>query len=142
MDFIFNLMPAVVIQTPLIIAFIRYRFSDSLVGTYPVDIDELNQKYPIKDKILLTRSGMIATFVVLLLFLHPFHHQQSGWIALIGAIGIMLLGSNADLHFTLLHVEWDTLLFFCWFICNDRSDGRFRTYSMDWCPNYRHYFSL
>ena len=55
---------------------------------------------------------MIACFVVLLLFLHPLHHQDSGWVALCGAMGIMLLGSNADLHHTLLHVEWDTLLFF------------------------------
>jgi len=112
MDFIFNLMPAVILQTPLIIGFIRWRYADSLVGQYPVNLVELNAKYPVKDKILLTRAGMIACFVVLLLFLHPFHHQQSGWVALIGAIGIMLLGSNADLHFTLLHVEWDTLLFF------------------------------
>lgn len=112
MDFIFNLMPAVILQTPLIIGFIRWRYADSLVGQYPVNLDDLNAKYPVKDKILLTRAGMIACFVVLLLFLHPLHHQQSGWVALVGAIGIMLLGSNADLHFTLLHVEWDTLLFF------------------------------
>lgn len=112
LDFIINLAPAIVLMTPFIIMYIRWRYKESLTGEYQVSIEELKAKYPIKEPVLLTRAGMIACFVVLLLFLHPLHHQDSGWVALCGAMGIMLLGSNADLHHTLLHVEWDTLLFF------------------------------
>jgi len=111
-DFIINLAPAIILMTPFIIMYIRYRYKEALTGEYQVSIEELKKKYPIKEPVLLTRAGMIACFVVLLLFLHPLHHQDSGWVALCGAMGIMLLGSNADLHHTLLHVEWDTLLFF------------------------------
>eukprot|EP00494_Astrolonche_serrata_P024758 UN25018 len=110
-DFIINLAPCIILMTPLIIAYIRWQHRDALVGSYEVSLPDLIAKYPIKDEVLLTRSGMISCFVVLLLFLHPLHHQQSGWVALIGAVAILLLGQNEDLHHTLSHVEWDTLLF-------------------------------
>merc|ERR1719336_1180674 len=97
---------------PFVIAYIKWMHKDSLSGLYPVDMDALYAQYKIKNTRLLTRVGIVASFVILVLFMHPIHHQQSGWIALIGAMGILIVGARNDVGKVLNHVEWDTLLFF------------------------------
>jgi len=111
-DFVVNLAPAVLIMIPLVVMFVRHRFRDSLSGSYPVDMEALYDKYKIKDPQLLRRAGTVTCFVIIAFFLHPVHHRSSGWLAVIGAMGVLAVGASKDVSKVLHHVEWDTLIFF------------------------------
>jgi Na+/H+ antiporter NhaD/arsenite permease-like protein len=81
-------------------------------GRKEVDIESLKRKYPITKPVLLAKSAIIVGFVILMFFLHPVHHKSAAWIAVIGAVGMMLVASPHELHHVMEMVEWDTLLFF------------------------------
>lgn len=76
---------------------------------------ELEKKHKITDKALLVKSGIVLAVVILLFFLHSFFeamHLGLGWIAIMGAISLMVLADIQELE-TILHmVEWSTLIFF------------------------------
>ena len=61
---------------------------------------------------MLLRTGLVFGSVIILLFLHPVHHKDAAWVAVIGAIFIMVASTPHELHHTLIAIEWDTLLFF------------------------------
>ncbi|CAG9576948.1 unnamed protein product [Danaus chrysippus] len=75
----------------------------------------MKDKYRIRDKALLVKSGVCITFVVVVFFLHAIPALQSlslGWTALLGALLLLLLAEREDLEPVLARVEWSTLLFF------------------------------
>nr|XP_032525684.1 P protein-like isoform X1 [Danaus plexippus plexippus] len=75
----------------------------------------MKDKYRIRDKALLVKSGVCISFVVLVFFLHAVPELQSlslGWTALLGALLLLLLSEREDLEPVLARVEWSTLLFF------------------------------
>ena len=61
---------------------------------------------------LLIRSGSILIFVILLFFLHPVMHMEPAYVAVFGAIAILLSGNHDEFEYALDKVEWDSLLFF------------------------------
>ena len=76
------------------------------------DLSLLKRQYPITQPLALVKSGTIMATVILLFFLSTFHGLSSAWIAILGAVGMMIVASPHDLHAVFEHVEWDTLLFF------------------------------
>ena len=112
-DFLKVLGPGVIITMPFIFYFVRWYYGNDLFGTkINVDIEELRLKYPIRDMNLLIRSGSILTFVILLFFLHPVMHMEPAYVAVFGAIAILLSGNHDEFEYALEKVEWDSLLFF------------------------------
>ncbi|XP_029173209.1 P protein-like [Nylanderia fulva] len=81
---------------------------------YKTTLEELQEKYPIRDKWLLVKSGFVLTFVITLFFLHsvPQMHLSLGWIALIGVMLLLILADSEDFDGLMARVEWSTLLFF------------------------------
>ncbi|XP_041357544.1 P protein-like [Gigantopelta aegis] len=76
---------------------------------------ELQKKYRIRDHWLLVKSGCVLLVVILLLFVHSFIpslHVGIGWIAVLGAVWLLVLADVTDLESILHQVEWSTLLFF------------------------------
>ncbi len=58
-------------------------------------------------------AGTATFFVILLFFLHPVHHKDTAWLALIAAFLTISFTNPHDVQDVLRnHVEWDTLLFF------------------------------
>lgn len=83
--------------------------------SYKATLEELQQKYPIKNKQLLVKSMITLVFVISFFFLHSAPHIQKlslGWTALLGAILLLILYDREDMEAVLSHVEWATLLFF------------------------------
>ncbi|KOX78697.1 P protein [Melipona quadrifasciata] len=82
--------------------------------TYKTTLDELQEKYPIRDKWLLVKSGFTLIFVIALFFLHSFPnlHLSLGWTALLGVLLLLILADSEDLDGLMARVEWSTLLFF------------------------------
>ncbi|KAM0729096.1 P protein [Formica fusca] len=81
---------------------------------YKTTLEELQEKYPIRDKWLLAKSGFVLAFVITLFFLHsvPDLHLSLGWIALIGVTLLLILADSEDFDGLMARVEWSTLLFF------------------------------
>ena len=61
---------------------------------------------------MLMTSGFILGLVILGFFLHPITHMPVSWIALGGAVLMLLATNRHELDEPLEEVEWTTLLFF------------------------------
>ncbi|XP_031837622.1 P protein isoform X2 [Nomia melanderi] len=81
---------------------------------YETTLEELQEKYPIRDKWLLVKSGFTLIFVIVLFFLHsiPELHLSLGWITLVGVLLLLIIADTEDLDGIMARVEWSTLLFF------------------------------
>ena len=61
---------------------------------------------------MLKVAGTILVLVIINFFLHPITHIAVSWIALVGAVVMLLATDRHELEEPLHHVEWTTLLFF------------------------------
>lgn len=77
-------------------------------------VQEMEEKNRIKDKNLLIDSSVVLTAVIIMFFVHsvPQIHLDLGWIAIIGAMALLLVADIHDLDHVLERVEWGTLMFF------------------------------
>ncbi|KAJ6633287.1 P protein, partial [Pseudolycoriella hygida] len=83
--------------------------------TYKTTLVELQQKYPIRNMKLLIKSGFALAFTITFFFLHAAPDIQKlsiGWVALLGAMLLLILADREDIESVIAHVEWATLLFF------------------------------
>lgn len=79
----------------------------------------LQKKYRIRNKELLIKAGIVMAVVIVLFFTQslPFMHLSLGWIALFGAICLLVLADIEDMESVFGKVEWPTLVFFaCLFV--------------------------
>ncbi|XP_071440913.1 P protein-like [Hetaerina americana] len=81
---------------------------------YRANLEELQEKYPIRDWPLLIKSTVVLTFVISIFFVHSLPELQLslGWTALLGATLLLILADQEDLEGVLARIEWGTLLFF------------------------------
>ena len=111
-DFIIEMAPGILLTIVPSFMLIRWLYKDEFSGRRDRDITELERQYAIKDMKGLKVSGTILCLVIIGFFLHPVVHVAVSWVALAGAV-IMLLATNPhELEEPLEHVEWTTLLFF------------------------------
>lgn len=115
-DFIINVLPCIFFFCiPVSIVLILYLYRHYLTSTKMPELDtpKLIRTYQIYDEPRLLIAGSVAFFVILIFFLHPVHHKDTAWIALMGAFITMAFTNPHDVQDALRnHVEWDTLLFF------------------------------
>jgi len=80
----------------------------------PLDMDELEKRYPITDWSLFLKSCTVLICVILLFFLHSFVPVNLGlaWIAILGAMVHLVVSGIRDIEAVLEKVEMGTLLFF------------------------------
>ncbi|XP_044056235.1 P protein [Siniperca chuatsi] len=79
------------------------------------NIQELQKKHRITDKVLLVKCVSVLGVVIFMFFLNSFLpsiHLDLGWIAILGALWLMVLADIQDFEIILHRVEWATLLFF------------------------------
>ena len=68
--------------------------------------------YPICDEPRLLVAVTVILFVIFMFFVHPLHHKDTAWIALLGVFNIMAFTNPHGVQDTLQnHTEWDMLLF-------------------------------
>ncbi|CAO2614385.1 P protein [Lemmus lemmus] len=82
---------------------------------WETNIQELQRKHRITDRSLLVKCLMVLGFVISMFFLNSFVpgiHLDLGWIAMLGAIWLLILADTHDFEIILHRVEWATLLFF------------------------------
>uniref|UniRef100_A0A8C3XFB8 OCA2 melanosomal transmembrane protein n=1 Tax=Cyanoderma ruficeps TaxID=181631 RepID=A0A8C3XFB8_9PASS len=82
---------------------------------WETNIQELQKKHRITDKILLIKCLTVLGCVILMFFLNSFVpgiYLDLGWIAMLGALWLLVLADIHDFEMILSRVEWATLLFF------------------------------
>lgn len=82
---------------------------------YKASLLELEKNYKIHDWPLLIKSGIVLLAVIVMFFMHslvPGMNISLGWIALMGAILLLLLADFSEVEQLLCWVEWSTLIFF------------------------------
>ncbi|GCB67096.1 hypothetical protein scyTo_0000679 [Scyliorhinus torazame] len=82
---------------------------------WETNIQELQKTHRIMDKALLVKCSTVLGFVIFMFFLNSFVpriHLDLGWIAMLGAIWLLVLADVQDFEIILHRVEWATLLFF------------------------------
>ncbi|XP_022703177.1 uncharacterized protein LOC111268450 isoform X7 [Varroa jacobsoni] len=78
------------------------------------NLKQLSDKYKIRNWFLLIKSGVVLSFVITLFFLQsiPELNLSLGWIAILGALALLVLADMEELEGVFGRVEWTTLLFF------------------------------
>ncbi|XP_056411862.1 P protein isoform X2 [Hyla sarda] len=82
---------------------------------WETNIQELQKRHRITDKILLIKCLSVLGFVIFMFFLNSFVaaiHLDLGWIAILGSLWLLVLADIHDFEMILHRVEWATLLFF------------------------------
>ena len=111
-DFIIEMAPGILMTVVPAFMLLKWMYRDEFSGKRIRDVAELESKYGIKDHKMLTTSGIILGLVILGFFLHPLTHMPVSWIALGGAVFMLLATNRHELEEPLEEVEWTTLLFF------------------------------
>lgn len=111
-DFIFEMGPGILMCVVPTFMLLKWYYADEFSGSRIRDVAELEAKYGIKDPQMLKVAGFILLLVILNFFLHPLTHIAVSWIALVGAVVMLLATDRHELEEPLHHVEWTTLLFF------------------------------
>ncbi|ELR13426.1 P protein, putative [Acanthamoeba castellanii str. Neff] len=80
-----------------------------------IDITEMEEKYKITDMPLFIKTCSVLAVVIILFFIHPFVHAINlslPWIALTGAMALLVLSGIHEIQEIIEKVEMATLLFF------------------------------
>ncbi|XP_015836581.1 P protein isoform X2 [Tribolium castaneum] len=89
--------------------------TSSNIENYTTNLKDLQRQYPIRNKVLLIKSGITLSLVICVFFLHSIPAMSIlglGWTALLGTLLLLLLYDKEDIEGILGRVEWSTLLFF------------------------------
>lgn len=108
-----NMGPISVIIMIVFIGIARPLFKKDLtvLDKSNIDISELDASALITDTVLLRKSLIVMSGVIIGFLLHGALHLEPATIALIGAT-LLMLWSKTDPHYALRDIEWTTLFFF------------------------------
>jgi len=111
-DFIIELAPGIMLTIVPTFMMLKWMYADEFSGERIRDVEELEAKYGVKDVKMLKASGTVLTLVILGFFLNPVLHIPVSWVALVGAVVMLLVTDRHELEEPLEKVEWTTLIFF------------------------------
>ena len=111
-DFIIELAPGIMLTIVPTFMMLKWMYAEEFSGERIRDVEELEAKYGVKDAKMLKTSGTILCLVILGFFLNPIIHVPVSWVALIGAVVMLLVTNPHELEEPLEKVEWSTLIFF------------------------------
>ena len=111
-DFIIELAPGILLTIIPTFMMLKWMYAEEFSGERIRDVEELESKYGVKDAKMLKASGTILGLVILGFFLNPVLHIPVSWVALVGAVLMLLVTNPHELEEPLEKVEWTTLIFF------------------------------
>lgn len=112
-SFLIHMAPLVVVVLAVIIPFLVYIFRAELINTLEdrLAIQKLDERTYITDTLLLQKSLIVLSGVVVAFLSHSFLHLEPSIIALLGA-GLLVGISGLKPRDYAMDVEWSTLIFF------------------------------
>ncbi|KAG8183958.1 hypothetical protein JTE90_005189 [Oedothorax gibbosus] len=93
---------------------LKKKISDPKISEddYRANLKELTNAFKVTDSSLLFKSAVVISVVIILFFLESILNLSIGWIAILGAIFLLVLADFDELEGVFSRVEWSTLLFF------------------------------
>ena len=112
-EFVVHLTPVVLLTIPPVLGVLYLMFRRDLHFSKQAEevIAGMDAGSSIRDAVLLRKSLIVLSLVILAFFLHGALHLEAATIALLGAAALMLY-ARVDVEEVLRDVEWPTLLFF------------------------------
>lgn len=112
-DFLNALLPPVVASSIAASGYLLYIYRDRLQGSFDLDrIKGISQQAYIHDQVLLLQVSVVLFFVILAFLLQEVTGVGPDWVALFGAIALLLVATPRNVEPALEAVEWSTLVFF------------------------------
>ncbi len=113
LTFLLNMGPYIFVVLILFVLGLPLLFRKELkkADSASVSPEYIDASTLITDKVLLRKSLIVLTLVLIGFTLHGFLHLETATIALAGA-AVLMLWSGQDAHKVFHHVEWATLMFF------------------------------
>ena len=111
-DFIIELAPGILLTIIPTFMMLKWMYAEEFAGERIRDVEELEAKYGVKDAKMLKSAGAILGLVIIGFFLNPILHIPVSWVALVGAVLMLLVTNRHELEEPLEKVEWSTLIFF------------------------------
>eukprot|EP00887_Chlorella_sp_A99_P002871 scaffold6.g2871.t1 len=103
-DFIANMAPGVIMASAVCIPLMIWIYRRTLTGPA--------KKYRILDWNLMAKCSYVTGVVLVGFLLHPIHHVDPAWFAILGAIVLCVVDNPMEVDKVVHSVEWDMLLFF------------------------------
>ncbi|MBN2685250.1 MAG: ArsB/NhaD family transporter [Pontiellaceae bacterium] len=112
-DFLINLGPPVLIMMVLLLGvlFLLFRKNIKTTETTRKRVEQSRPEKAILEPVVLKKALTVFALVLAGFFAGHALHIEPGIIALAGAM-LMVLVCKKDIHHSLVHVEWNTILFF------------------------------
>jgi Na+/H+ antiporter NhaD/arsenite permease-like protein len=114
MDFIVNMAPGVIMASVVCIPLLLWQFRRTLqgkIGNYAEILEEV-KTFRILDWPLFAKCSYVTGVVLIGFLLHPVHHVDPAWFAILGAIVLCVVDKPMEVERVVHTVEWDMLLFF------------------------------
>ncbi|MFL2968560.1 MAG: SLC13 family permease [Candidatus Poseidoniaceae archaeon] len=134
-DFIIELAPGILLTIIPTFMMLKWMYAEEFSGERIRDVEELESKYGVKDAKMLKASGTILGLVILGFFLNPILHIPVSWVALVGAVLMLLVTNPHELEEPLEKVEWTTLDFLCRSIRSNPFIAALGSNFVDWRPS-------
>ncbi|KAL4423292.1 hypothetical protein ABPG77_004561 [Micractinium sp. CCAP 211/92] len=113
-DFIINMAPGVLLASVACVPLILFMYRRTLVPPiqrYAAMLEEV-KSFRITDWNLFAKSAYVTLVVLVGFLLHPVHHVDPAWFAVLGAIVLCVCDAPMEVERVVHTVEWDMLLFF------------------------------
>ena len=112
-DFLINLSPPVLVMTVVLLGVMTLMFRKTIKTTEQTRkrIEQSRPEKAILQPVILKKALVIFGFILAGFFAGRILDIEPGIIALAGAM-VMILVCKKDIHHSLVHVEWNTILFF------------------------------
>jgi len=111
LDFIVNLAPPILISFPFLFGLMYLQFREHFQVKVVLEAEKWSKEYNVTNRPRFQKVIMVLLTTMLLMFLSPVHGLDSAWIALIGAVVMILSSTPRELHKAMESIEWDTLIY-------------------------------
>jgi Na+/H+ antiporter NhaD/arsenite permease-like protein len=114
MSFVYHLTPCIIIVMVFYVFAIKFFWGKKLKTRDELKerVLTMDERAAIKDPVMLRKSLVVLTLVIIGFVFHGMLHFQPATIALCGAALLLLLSKTQEPHHILAECEWSTLFFF------------------------------
>ncbi|KAL4436773.1 hypothetical protein ABPG75_003912 [Micractinium tetrahymenae] len=113
-DFIINMGPGVLMAAAACIPLVLFLYRRTMmppIQRYAAMLEEV-KSFRITNWDLFAKSAYVTLVVLVGFLLHPVHHVDPAWFAVLGAIVLCVCDAPMEVERVVHTVEWDMLLFF------------------------------
>jgi len=111
-SFLWNTLPCALLVSVIVMKFLLWKYQPVISGTRLLDCEDLLRDHPIHSHKLLRQCLVVFVAMFVGFIISSPLNISPAWVALTGAVTMMLLAAPHDAEEVLSRVDWDMLTFF------------------------------